>query len=123
MATYKRKPEDDIEQLLIDSGWKFAGTALFTHPKINKFLTKEQALSVHNNELSDYAEIVIKVKGPHASDVVKDFWAWFLDGGGAQMFCDPDLNPNDGDYSFYDTYDKDNEEWIIRVEDKNEHST
>jgi len=42
---YKREPEDDIEQQLLDEGWEFAGTALFKHPDIyNKFFTKQQAM-------------------------------------------------------------------------------
>jgi hypothetical protein len=41
---YKREPEDDIEQQLLDEGWEFAGIGLFKHPKIyNKFFTKQQA--------------------------------------------------------------------------------
>jgi len=114
---YKRHPEDGVDQQLLDAGWEFAGTALFKHPNIyNKFFTKKQAIEEYVS--SESAEIIIKVKGPHANDVVGEFWAWFLDGGGAQMFCNEDLNPVDGQYTFYDTYDKENNEWIIRVENK-----
>lgn len=72
--------------------------------------------------MSEEAEIVIKVKGPYAEEVVGHFWAWFLDAAGAQMFCEgPFDGPiEDNNLAVYDTYDKENEEWILIVEEKEE---
>jgi len=111
---YKREPVDEIEQQLLNEGWRFAGISLFEHPRIyNRFFTKQQAID--DTRFDENTKIVIKVKGPHAKEVAAEFWAWFLDGGGAQQFCDPEFN--DTGYSFYETYDKDENRWIIQVEE------
>ena len=44
---YKREPEDEVDQQLLDEGWEFAGTALFKHPKLyngDRFFTKQKAM-------------------------------------------------------------------------------
>lgn len=38
--------------------------------------------------MSNKAEIRIPVIGENANEIVEEFWSWFLDGGGEQMFFD-----------------------------------
>lgn len=62
------------------------------------------------------SSILLNVKGPSAKEVEKDFWAWFLDGGGAYSFCDS-VQPDD-EYSFKLEYNENNKRWFIESEGK-----
>ena len=58
-------------------------------------------------------KIEIEVHGEYADDVIGDFWAWFLDGGGVQDFADPRYFNPDQEYSFDEKYDAERGVWYL----------
>lgn len=66
--------------------------------------------------MSNPSEITLLVTGKYKHEVKDLFWAWWLDGGGAQMFAQS-LEDTDAGFDAIDTYDEELEQWVIDTMD------